>query len=65
MEYRKFGNTIVARIDRGEEILAAIREIAGAENIQLASVTQTGCHLWQTYTDDLWLSISAPFIKKQ
>lgn len=42
MEYRKFGNTIVARIDRGEEILAAIREIAGAEHIQLASVSALG-----------------------
>lgn len=42
MEYRKFGHTIVARIDRGEEILATIREIAGAENIQLASVSALG-----------------------
>ena len=42
MEYRRYGNTIVARIDRGEEILAAIREIAGAENIQLASVSALG-----------------------
>jgi len=42
MEYRRFGNTIVARIDRGEEILAAIREIAGTEHIQLASVSALG-----------------------
>ena len=42
MEYRKFGHTIVARIDRGEEILAAVREIAGAEHIQLASVSALG-----------------------
>lgn len=42
MEYRKFGNTVVARIDRGEEILAAVREIAGAEHIQLASVSALG-----------------------
>ncbi len=42
MEYRRFGNTIVARIDRGEEILAAAREIAGAEHIQLASVSALG-----------------------
>ena len=42
MEYRRFGNTIVARIDRGEEILAAVWEIAGAEHIQLASVSALG-----------------------
>ena len=42
MEYRRFGNTIVARIDRGEEILTAVREIAGAEHIQLASVSALG-----------------------
>ena len=42
MEYKRFGNTIVARIDRGEEILAAVREIAEAEHIQLASVSALG-----------------------
>lgn len=42
MEYRRFGNTIVARIDRGEEILAAVRDISGAEHIQLASVSALG-----------------------
>ena len=42
MEYRRFGNTIVARIDRGEEILAAVKEISEAEHIQLASVSALG-----------------------
>ena len=42
MEYRRFGNTIVARIDRGEEILAAVREIAEAEDIRLASISALG-----------------------
>lgn len=42
MEYRSFGNTIVARIDRGEEILTALQEIAEAEDIRLASISALG-----------------------
>lgn len=42
MEYRRFGSTIVARIDRGEEILAAIRQIAEAESVRLASISALG-----------------------
>ena len=42
MEYRRFGNTIVARMDRGEEIVAQVKEIALAEQIQLASVQALG-----------------------
>ncbi len=42
MEYRRFGNTIVARIDKGEEILEKVREIALREEIKLASVQALG-----------------------
>lgn len=42
MEYRKFGNTIVARFDKGEEILTEIEEIAKKENIKLANVNALG-----------------------
>lgn len=42
MEYRRFGNTIVARIDRDEEILTALQEIAEAEDIRLASISALG-----------------------
>lgn len=42
MEYRKFGNTVMARADRGEEILESIKRIAMAENIKLASVSALG-----------------------
>ena len=42
MKYKRFGNTIVARIDRGEEILDKIRELALSENIKLASVSALG-----------------------
>lgn len=42
MDYRRFGNTIIARIDKGEEILAQMQEIAMKENIKLASVNALG-----------------------
>ena len=42
MDYRRFGNKIVARIDRGEEILEQVKELARRENITLASVTALG-----------------------
>lgn len=42
MEYKKFNNTIVARIDKGEEILAQIKEIALRENIKLANINALG-----------------------
>lgn len=42
MEYRRFGSDIVARMDKGEEILAQIKEIALKESIKLASVTALG-----------------------
>ena len=42
MEYRRFGSDIVARMDKGEEILAQIKEIALKESIKSASVTALG-----------------------
>lgn len=42
MEYRKFDNTIIARIDKGEEILEKVKEIALKENIKLASISALG-----------------------
>lgn len=42
MKYKRFDKTIVVRIDRGEEILDKIRELAIAESIKLASVTALG-----------------------
>lgn len=42
MKYKRFDKTIVVRIDRGEEILDKIHELAIAENIKLASVTALG-----------------------
>lgn len=42
MDYKRFGNTIVARIDKGEEILQQLEVIAKKEEIKLASVSALG-----------------------
>lgn len=42
MEYRKFDNQIVVRIDKGEEIIEKIKEVALKENIKLASINALG-----------------------
>jgi len=42
MEYRKFDRTFIVRIDKGEEILAAVRALAEAEGIRLAQVSALG-----------------------
>lgn len=42
MEYRKFHNQIIARIDKGEEIQEQLKLIALKENISLAHVNALG-----------------------
>lgn len=42
MEYRRFNNTIVARLNRGEEVLEQIKQIALKENIKLAEINGLG-----------------------
>ena len=42
MEYRKFGDTYVVRMDRGEEILATLTALCEKENIRLAQVDALG-----------------------
>ena len=51
MEYRKFENKIIVRIDKGEEILEKIKEIALQENIKLASINALGA------TDDFTVGV--------
>jgi predicted DNA-binding protein with PD1-like motif len=42
MEYKRFENTWLIRLDPGEEIVSALSEIAAKENIRLASVSGIG-----------------------
>lgn len=42
MEYRKFGESFVLKIDKGEEIVETIKSLAKRENISLASVSGIG-----------------------
>lgn len=42
MDYRRFGSQIIARIDRGEEILEQLTAIALREGIKLAAVSALG-----------------------
>jgi predicted DNA-binding protein with PD1-like motif len=51
MDYRRFNDTILLRIDRGEEIIEAVRTVAEKEHIRLASVEALGA------TDDFTVGV--------
>lgn len=42
MEYRKLQNKIIVRMDKGEEILEKVREVAEKEKIKLADISALG-----------------------
>lgn len=42
MEYRKFNDTYIIRLNKGEEIINSIKEICNKENIKLAEITGLG-----------------------
>ena len=42
MEYKKFGGVYAVRVDKGEEILAKLEEVAVKENVAFARVSAIG-----------------------
>ena len=42
MEYRRFGNTLIVRMDKGEEILEQLRRVSELEGVKLAEVSALG-----------------------
>lgn len=42
MEYRKFDDTYVIRLNKGEEVIESLKEICKNENINLAEITGLG-----------------------
>ncbi len=42
MEYRKFDENYVVRLNKGEEVISSIRELCNKENIKLAEITGLG-----------------------
>lgn len=42
MDYKKFNSTIMARIDKDEEIISKVMEICEKENIKLANINALG-----------------------
>jgi len=51
MDYKRFDSTIIARLDKGEEILEQLAVISQKENITLASVSALGA------TDDITVGV--------
>ena len=58
MDYRRFGDTLLVRIDRGEEIVEQVRAVAEREGIRLASVEALGA------TDDFTVGVYDVAAKK-
>ena len=51
MDYRRFNDTLLVRIDRGEEILEQVKAVAEREHVRLASVEALGA------TDDFTVGV--------
>ncbi len=42
MDYHRFGNTVIARFDRGEEVQESLRAVCEKENIRLGNISALG-----------------------
>ncbi|MGI6402721.1 MAG: PPC domain-containing DNA-binding protein [Oscillospiraceae bacterium] len=42
MEYKRFGNSVVARLDRGDEVVACLTQLCQQEDIRLAQISGLG-----------------------
>lgn len=42
MQYKRFGSTVIARIDKGEEITEQLREVCRRDGINLAHISAIG-----------------------
>ena len=51
MDYKRFNDTIVLRIDRGEEIIETLKAVAEQEHIRLAEISALGA------TDDFTVGV--------
>ncbi|MBQ1821618.1 MAG: DNA-binding protein [Clostridia bacterium] len=51
MDYRRFDDTIVLRIDRGEEIIETVKKVAKQEHVRLAGIEALGA------TDDFTVGV--------
>ncbi len=58
MEYRKFGDTIIARIDKGEELLESVKAIALEAGVKLAEVRALGA------VNDFTVGVFRPAVKR-
>lgn len=42
MEYRRFGNTIIVRMDKGEDLFEKLKRVATLEDVKLAGISALG-----------------------
>ena len=62
MEYRVYGQDVVVRMDRGEEILDCIRQVCEKEHILLGSVSGKSLSMKNGIIPAIWRSLPAAAI---